>query len=69
MTDIKLNPCPFCGGSAILNDRFRPSVANRKMYWVSCRKCAVTQSCLYNSGYNSKKKAIEAWNRRADGDD
>ena len=53
-----LKPCPFCGGKAILgideNDRKRP-------YFVYCDKC--NNSTAF---YKSKRKAVEAWNRRVE---
>lgn len=63
MADIKLKPCPFCGGEArlVLN-------AKRKIYGkdeyrtgvVAC--CNVCEARMF---YGSEKLAIEAWNRRS----
>ena len=60
----KLRNCPFCGGKAILvrdakreiygSDRYMTGVA------IGCDTCTV------NMFYGSEKRAIEAWNRRAD---
>ena len=56
MSEIKLLPCPFCGGEAkvesTLKDRYRVIC---KRY----RECGATQ--LYA---NSKEEAIESWNTR-----
>lgn len=60
----ELKKCPFCGGEAKLNERFRPGVANRKMYWVSCKKCGATQPYHSVAGYRKKVGAIGAWNTR-----
>ena len=54
MSEIKLKPCPFCGGEAeILN------VDDR--YTARCR------SCFCGTGeYKDPERASETWNRRAD---
>ena len=54
MSEIKLKPCPFCGGEAkILN------VDDR--YTVKCRSCFCGTGIYKDSG-----RASEAWNRRAE---
>ena len=53
----KLNPCPFCGGKAKLENQ---AVYRLPMYWASCRKCYFTQE-----PYPHPQDAIAAWNRRA----
>jgi len=65
---MKLKPCPFCGGASTCEYRYREGVANRKMYWVRCKKCGVTQAYHSLAGYRSMTKAIAAWNRRANDD-
>ena len=53
----ELKPCPFCG-NANLNVR-----KGKYMWWVEC----CNADCMATGGAKSlKKKAIEAWNRRAD---
>lgn len=61
----KLQPCPFCGGSADFLERYRKGTANRKMYWVECKACRVAQYHGNDGGYRTKEKAAETWNRRA----
>lgn len=56
--------CPFCGGKAELNERYRKGTANRKMYWISCRKCGISQPHHNLAGYRRISGAITAWNRR-----
>ena len=62
MDEIKLKPCPFCGGeaAAIWNGAF-----NEGNYWVRyrgrCWECGAETPI-----YESEKEAKEAWNRRAD---
>lgn len=50
MSEIKLKPCPFCGGEA------RIVGAIGSVFWVRCTKCgAETQNEL------SQQQAAEAW--------
>jgi Lar family restriction alleviation protein len=56
---MELKLCPFCGGIAILKDRYLNGVANTKNYWVVCGKC---QARIQDR--RSIKRAIEAWNNR-----
>lgn len=62
MTDneIKLKPCPFCGGEATLY------VGNFDV--VRCvTPCKIVCLCGVSTGVcRTKEEAIEAWNRRAD---
>lgn len=60
----KLKPCPFCGGEARVNERYRGGTANRKMYWISCSACGISQQHDNTSGYRYQSKAIERWNTR-----
>ena len=56
----KLRSCPFCGGEALLRERYIQGIANRKHYRRECRHCKAT----FADWYRSIKKADEAWNRR-----
>lgn len=58
MSEIKLLPCPFCGGEAILET---DKIGNeQKLYYVSCK-----DDCITQYGYSSTKEyAIEKWNTR-----
>lgn len=59
-----LKPCPFCGGEAELESRFFPySYPTQDWYYVYCKSCNVQVD-----EYESKEKAIEAWNKRANDD-
>ena len=58
----KLRSCPFCGGEALLRERYIAGIANRKHYRRECRHCKAT----FADWYRSIKKADEAWNRRTD---
>ena len=50
----KLNPCPFCGGKAILSEDKRYNVHS-----VFCNECYIETSLQ-----NTEQEAIDAWNRR-----
>ena len=52
----ELLPCPFCGGDA--ESEFIPSFRNS--HFVRCKICLSSIR-----GYDTKDKAIAAWNRRA----
>ena len=61
MSEIKLKPCPFCGGEAILKrDRIG-------LYCVKCTNCGcmTTYQFYFGEGEEvSKRKAADVWNRR-----
>lgn len=79
MADVQLKPCPFCGGSAEL---VRKQIYLDHGYRVDCTQCGVKGSyflvnhpILKYDGLDestryteeqAKRKAIGAWNRRAD---
>ena len=62
MSEIKLKPCPFCGGEAILKrDRIG-------LYCVKCTNCGCMTTFQFDFGEGeevSKRKATDVWNRRA----
>lgn len=75
MDEIKLKPCPFCGGTKI----FVGSVAETELMDKYDENYDLYNSqfqavCDYDAGgcgassgyYKSKATAVEAWNRRAD---
>lgn len=59
MSEVKLKPCPFCGGEATL----RKSEVTQ-LYHVGCFECG----CRQDSSYKSES-AIQAWNTRKPMDD
>ena len=67
MDEIKLKPCPFCGGKATVLKANRVvygiNLGLRTAYTVSCE----TESCVLEGGgglFDSEYSAIKAWNRR-----
>lgn len=50
--DIKLKPCPFCGGTKLYYFK-------GKSYGLECAHCGAGLS-----GYKTKEEAAEAWNMR-----
>lgn len=60
MSEIKLKPCPFCGGS--VKKRIAPLMGT---VMFVCEKCGA-DVCFY--GAEHEPKATLAWNRRKDED-
>lgn len=57
MTETKLKPCPFCGGTNI-------EVYKEDEWEAMCMDCyANVGACC---SYYTEAEAIEAWNRRAE---
>lgn len=62
--EIKLKPCPFCGGEAEINVDHEEVEDTEKRHWaytVVCNRCCATSGLTY-----LPEKAREAWNRRAE---
>ena len=65
MSDLKLKPCPFCGGEAFLNviPPHKHHFVNLPDYeggaTVECTGCAVGMMM------RTVEEVVEAWNRRA----
>lgn len=56
MDEIKLKPCPFCGGPAEIVNTGN-GVLN--IYFAGCLWCGVRTECEYNEDI-----AADVWNRR-----
>ena len=53
MSEIKLKPCPFCGGEALIKqDQYSRS-------YVVCPNCDTRSAARFDAA-----RAAEAWNRR-----
>ena len=50
MSEIKLLPCPFCGGEA--------KFATSSRHWIECTKCGA------QTEYTGYEEAIAIWNTR-----
>lgn len=64
MSELKLKPCPFCGGEAVL---MKVTFTAGMSYYVRCGngKCAVFP---ITKSYSTDDEAIEVWNMRANDD-
>ena len=59
MSDIKLLPCPFCGGEAEVFTSDEIGYLGNDGYTVKCG------SCICGTGhYKDRQRAIEMWNTR-----
>lgn len=58
--EIKLKPCPFCGGEPVLQEHVFHGY--RSTFGVVCLDCC----CETRQFYDTAREAAEAWNRRAE---
>ena len=61
--EIKLKPCPFCGGEGDCNNTGLCTKDGESLWWVECGACGVS-----TSGHQKREMALEAWNRRTGGE-
>ena len=62
MSEIKLKPCPFCGGKA----EIQYGACDYNVYQAVCKG----QNCNAMNGWSdTPEEAAEQWNRRADTDE
>lgn len=80
MPEIKLKPCPFCGGKAEIDDYSETTPFSEEItyFFVRCSKCgcrAFTSDTMCNLYYEKDYKEIvnkikqelaKKWNRRTD---
>ena len=81
MDEIKLKPCPFCGGEAeyFIVENCSCGTARGWKFGIHCTKCMVSLPMrdfmltmdLYSNGElvakkDERQKAADMWNRRAD---
>lgn len=59
MSEIKLKPCPFCGGKAMIDSDY----IFKNSWKVFCRNCGCGTG-IYDG--KTPQRAAEAWNRRVD---
>jgi hypothetical protein len=68
MGEVVLKPCPFCGGEAKMQSDIRyprPNCTMTRAFEVVCQNHDCIIGFVDERYYTSKKKAAEAWNRRA----
>lgn len=68
MIDIKLKPCPFCGGDAKIQKDMRFPKNRDFGVWAYEAVCTNADCIIYNADnqyFLSEIEAIAAWNRRA----
>lgn len=66
MSEEDLKPCPFCGSSAKLKEHYMNLKESSPIYFcVSCDNLKEPECPRPTTPYNTKKKAIENWNRRS----
>lgn len=61
MGEIKLKPCPFCGGKAefALGEEYREEY-KQSNDWIERNSCGAETAC-----FDTPEEAAEAWNNRA----
>lgn len=66
MREVKLKPCPFCGGKANKRIEFPLDADGLEvnMYIVGCNNCDVEFTCLWD-----EEIVVNAWNTRKPMDD
>lgn len=59
MAEVKLKPCPFCGGEA----KAEKEIGG--IHWkVKCKRCSCEVGRYW---YDTKARAVVAWNTRKEG--
>lgn len=81
MDEIKLKPCPFCGGKAeyFISSNYSRGVTHGWKFGINCTNClialpmqdfTVTADLTANGeivfAEDDRKKAADMWNRRAE---
>lgn len=64
MSKVKLKPCPFCGGEARL-EQIPGATWDKFVVTCKSKKCCAFYIGYCDEGlYDTRTKAIEAWNTR-----
>lgn len=64
MSEIKLKPCPFCGGEAKVDY----AINDYNRWGVSCNTCGCVVEVGFGDYEDTVEEAVKAWNRRASDD-
>ena len=73
MKELKMLPCPFCGGEPYLEQSHRAFIKAKstKVAFVRCKKCNARTNRFELTDFGctshckeANQKAIEAWNNR-----
>lgn len=73
MSEVKLKPCPFCGGRAYLEARHRAFInaQTTRVAYVRCTKCNARTERIPLEKYGktsrsteAESEAVKAWNAR-----
>lgn len=68
MNEIKLKPCPFCGGEAKLQTSMSISLQRISIAYVMCEECKAATDAVFEYEFESDDafiyEAIKRWNRR-----
>lgn len=69
MSEIKLKPCPFCGGEAELYSMKRDKRKVLGIYYkvatIKCKRCPAKIEVAGQDNDRAFKNAAKLWNRRA----
>ena len=70
MSEIKLKPCPFCGGKAYYRTPTHLKGTAFDVMTVECKQCGASPYAVevyeYDTEENKRKAIAEFWNRRVD---
>ena len=75
MNEIKLKPCPFCGGKPYLETNHRAFINAKttKVAYVRCKSCNARTERIplekygkTSHSFEAELDAIEAWNKRTE---
>lgn len=71
MNDIKLKPCPFCGGKALSRIRImRNDLVDYAQLQIYCSKCnidrakSIDSNCTLDNLQTVMNELIDSWNTR-----
>ena len=63
--NVKLKPCPFCGGRAHIEDISEPDDMG-PIWMILCKKCGASASFGMDGCDATQVETVDSWNRRAE---